>query len=116
MDIRKLINIIDDAEQEAMIAASEYESKHFAGGSCGACGFAWVILFEYDEKVIKGNTTMGRLLKRIGIEQNHERRFQVWNPSGVATQNVDTLEQGARAFAKVLNDNGFYAYVESRLD
>jgi hypothetical protein len=80
------------------------------------CGFAWVNLYEYQGQKLKGNTKIGRALKAAGIEQNWQRVFSVWNPSKFPTQNVDTLEAGARAAAEVLQKYGFVAYAGSRLD
>jgi hypothetical protein len=40
----------------------------------------------------------------------------MWNPSKFGCQNVDTLEEGARAAAAVFKSYGFEAYAGSRLD
>ena len=44
------------------------------------------------------------------------KRFSLWNPSKSHFQNIDCKEAGARAAAKVLEDVGFDAYANSRLD
>jgi hypothetical protein len=56
------------------------------------------------------------MLKAAGVRQDYTRAFSVWNPSGLAVQNVDTLEAGADAAAKVFEKYGFKAYSGSRLD
>lgn len=103
-------NIIREGREAAYKAAHTFECDVMKGG-WGACGFAWV---EFHG--IKGNSKIGRMLKSVGIDQNHLRHFYIWNPSGYPTQNIDTLEAGARAFAKVLKHYGFEAYANSRLD
>ena len=114
--VAELKKIIDEAKAVAYMEADAYENKYFADGGWGACGFAWVDIFRYNDKPIKGNTKMGRALKAAGIEQNWQRTFSIWNPSKYPTQNIDTLEAGARAAAKVLERYGFTAYAGSRLD
>ena len=103
--------IITEAEQAAKAAAANYFATMLGGQDGGACGFAWVNIYG-----IKGNTKMGKLLKQAGITQDYSRAFQVWNPSKFPCQNVDTLEAGARAYAKVFEKHGFEAYPGSRLD
>ena len=82
-----------------------------------ACGFAWV---NIDPK-FKGNTRDGKaerkVLKEIGFELDYTgKRFSLWNPSRSHFQNIDCKEAGAIAAAKVLEDVGFDAYANSRLD
>ena len=55
-------------------------------------------------------------MKQAGIRQDYTKAFQLWNPSGMHVQNVDTLEAGAEAAAKVFEKYGFQAYAGSRLD
>ena len=101
----------------AFAAADEFEQKHFPNGGWGACGFAWVTVYPKH----KGNTKLGRAerveLKRLGFEKDWTgKAYQMWNPSKYGTQNVDTLEAGAQAAAKLLQHYGFTAYAGSRLD
>jgi hypothetical protein len=56
------------------------------------------------------------MLKAAGVRQDYTKAFQLWNPSGYGCQNVDTLEAGAEAAAKVFERYGFTAYAGSRLD
>ena len=107
---------MSEAHTAAYEAASEFENKYFPNNGWGMCGFAWVNIYEYQGQKLKGNTKIGRALKSAGIDQNWERVFSVWNPSKFPTQNVDTLEAGARAAAGVLQKYGFVAYAGSRLD
>ena len=108
--------VIENAQAAAYKAALLHEKANFSNGKWGACGFAWVNLVEFEGKQIKGNTKAGKMLKSAGVRQNHERVFYIWNPSRYPTQNVDSLLAGAEAAAKVLRDNGFTAFADSRLD
>ena len=102
--------IIEQAQAEAYKAADEFERKYFPDGGWGACGFAWVDI------PVKGNTKLGRALKAAGVSKHWQSGFQLWNPSKYPTQNIDTLEAGARAAADVLKAHGITAYAGSRLD
>lgn len=114
--VNTLKQMIREATEAAYEAADTFEKTHFPNGGWGACGFAWTNLYEFEGKRIKGNTKIGRMLKQAGIDQSWDRTFQVWNPSKYPTQNVDTLEAGARAAADVFKKYGFTAYAGSRLD
>jgi hypothetical protein len=108
--VEDIKRIVAEACDAAYKAADVYENDVMQG-SWGACGFAWVNIHG-----IKGNTKIGRRMKQAGIGQDWTKAFSIWNPSGYPTQNVDTLEAGARAAAKVLEHYGFRAYAGSRLD
>ena len=114
--VAQLQAMIREAQEAAYEAADTFENTHFPNGGWGACGFAWTNLYEFEGKRIKGNTKIGRALKAAGVRQDYTRSFQIWNPSGYPTQNVDTLEAGARAAADVFRKYGFEAYAGSRLD
>ena len=103
--------IVAEAKGEAYRAASKYFQERLGGRDQFACGFAWVDIFG-----IKGNTKMGRMLKAAGMSKSYRGTFQIWNPSDFGCQNVDTLEAGADAAAKVFERYGFKAYAGSRLD
>ena len=103
--------IVAEAKDAAQRAASVYEQEHFPNGGWGACGFAWVNIYG-----IKGNTKIGKRFALAGVRKDYTGALQRWNPSQYPTQNVDTLEAGARAAAKVLERYGFRAYAGSRLD
>ena len=111
---------IQDIVAEARTAAYEAADRHFrerlGGEDRLACGFAWLNIYKLNGKAIKGNTRVGRAMKAAGIRQDYTRAFQIWNPSRYGCQNVDTLEVGAEAAAKVFEKYGFTAYAGSRLD
>lgn len=106
-----LAEIISEAKRRAYVASVEYSEKYFGGRDGGLCGFSWVSIYD-----VKGNTKLGRTLKRIGIEQDYSRAFSIWNPSGLPVQSVDIKEAGAAAAAEYLRQFGFNAYAGSRLD
>ena len=108
--VEDIKQIVEEACAAAYKAADTYENDVMQGG-WGACGFAWVNIHG-----IKGNTKIGRRMKQAGISKDYTGALQIWNPSQYPTQNVDTLEAGARAAAKVLEHYGFRAYAGSRLD
>lgn len=114
--VAELKNIITEAQEAAYTAADAFENRYFPDGGWGACGFAWTNIYEHNGRKIKGNTKLGRAMKAAGIGQDWTRVFQIWNPSKFPTQNVDTLEAGARAAADVFKRYGFTAYAGSRLD
>ena len=109
--VEDLKTIVAQAKDAAYRAADVFEQEHFPNGGWGACGFAWMNIYG-----IKGNTRIGRKLKQAGVEQSWDKSFQIWNPSSYPTQNIDTLEAGARAAAEVFKRYGFDAYAGSRLD
>lgn len=102
--------ILTEAQNAAYTAADAHENTYYPNNGWGACGFAWVDI------PVKGNTKLGRALKAAGVSKHWRSGFQLWNPSKYPTQNVDTLEAGARAAAEVLNNAGITAYAGSRLD
>jgi len=116
MNVQDLKAMIVEAQDAAYAAADAFEKQYFPNGGWGACGFAWVNIYEHNGVRLKGNTKLGRLLKQAGIEQDWQRVFSIWNPSKYPTQNIDTLEAGARAAADVFKRYGFTAYAGSRLD
>ena len=108
--VEDIKRIVDEACDAAYKAADTYENDVMQGG-WGACGFAWVNIYG-----IKGNTKIGRRMKLAGVGKDYTGALQIWNPSKYPTQNVDTLEAGARAAADVFKRYGFTAYAGSRLD
>jgi len=109
--VEQVKDIVAEASQAATEAATLFFQTKLGGRDQFACGFAWVDILG-----IKGNTKLGRTLKEAGIRQSYNKAFQLWNPSGLYVQNVDTLEAGAEACAQVLRKYGFDAYAGSRLD
>jgi len=105
--------IFNKARVAAEQASQQVYNKY--GTDCGMCGFAWVDIYEFNGEKLKGNTKMGRLLKKAGIEQNWQRTFSQWC-NWYGGQSIDIKEAGARAYANVLKGYGFTAYAGSRLD
>jgi len=103
--------IVREARDAGWAAADEFFRVKLGGVDQYACGFAWVNIYK-----VKGNTKLGRMLKAAGVRQDYTKAFQLWNPAGYPVQNIDTLEEGARAAAKVFEKYGFTAYAGSRLD
>jgi len=103
--------IVREAQEAARKAALDFFQTRLGGRDQYACGFAWVNIYK-----VKGNTKLGKMLKAAGVRQDYTKAFQIWNPSGMPVQNVDTLEAGAEAAAKVFTKYGFEAYAGSRLD
>ncbi len=103
--------MVREARDAAIHAASKFFQERLGGRDQYACGFAWVNIYG-----VKGNTKMGKMLKQAGLRQDYTKAFQIWNPSQLMVQNVDTLEAGAEAAAQVFKRYGFEAYAGSRLD
>ncbi len=104
-------SFVEGAKQEAYRAANKFFQERLGGRDQYACGFAWVTVYE------RGNTKMGRALKEAGFRPAYGGGLQLWNPSGLGVQNVDTLEAGAEAAADFLTQTlGVKAYAGSRLD
>jgi hypothetical protein len=99
-----------EATQAAEAAAAKFFQEKLGGRDQYACGFAWVSVFE------KASTKLGRKLKEVGFRRSYDGGLQLWNPSNFGCQNVDTLEEGAKAYAEVLKQYGIQAYAGSRLD
>lgn len=104
-------SIVQEAMAEARKAAEQFFQERLGGRDQYACGFAWTNIYG-----VKGNTKLGKMLKAAGVGQDYTRAFQLWNPSKMHVQNVDTLEAGAEAAATVFRKYGFEAYAGSRLD
>lgn len=110
--VEQLKDILAEANLAAMEAATKFFQEKLGGRDQYACGFSWVNIYN-----IKGNTKLGRAMKAAGIEHDaYEKCFQIWNPSKLNCQNVDTKEVGAQAAAEVFRKYGFKAYAGSRLD
>ena len=114
--VEQLEEIVAEARVAAQLAANNYFNKEMGGQDNYPCGFAWVSIYSHDGQKLKGNTKLGRNLKRAGVEQDYRRVFRIYNPSGINCQNIDVKEVGARAAAEVLKRYGFSAYPDSRLD
>lgn len=110
-NIIQVNTIVNEAKQAAREAAEQFFQEKLGGVDQYSCGFAWVDIYG-----VKGNTRLGRAFKAAGIRKSYNGCFQIWNPSEMGVQNIDTLEAGAEAAAKVFEKYGFRAYAGSRLD
>jgi hypothetical protein len=104
---------IQQIKQEAQQAAVEAQQAFLAEfGERAYCGFAWV-----DVYVSRVNSKEANLLKEIGFKRDYKPKcLNLWSPGEYHGQSMDVLEQGAIAFAKVLQKYGFRAYAGSRAD
>jgi len=112
MNVQELKEILVEAQNAATAKSMEYYTKH---GDGWACGFAWVDIYKFEGKSIKGNTKIGKTLKAAGIDQNWQRTFSQWC-NWYGGQSIDIKEAGAQEYVKVLRKYGFEAYAGSRLD
>ena len=105
------IRILESLHQSALVAAAnaetDFRTKH---GEPMYCGFAWVHVSE------KASTKLGRALMKLGFSKAYGGGLRLSNPGGSFTQSMDIKETGAAAYAKVLQDAGINAYMESRAD
>ena len=109
---QQLDRILGEASSAAVEAANKFFQTRLGGKDQYACGFAWV-----DIHGIRANSKLGKQLANFGIKKDSWKKcHSVWDPAGMNIQNIDTKEEGARAFADVLQKYGFRAYVGSRLD
>ena len=116
-------SITQQAETAATRAQQDFLAKWNAntgGNEYGEpmyCGFAWVTVYPEH----KGNTKLGkgerRVLEGMGFRKDWTgKAWQLWNPTGYAGQSMDVKEAGAQAYADVLRQYGFKAYMGSRAD
>lgn len=107
----QVVNIVAEAKLEARLAAEKFFQEKLHGRDQYSCGFAWVDILG-----VRSNSKIGRALALCGFRKSYTRSLQLWNPSAMGVQNIDTLEAGAEAAAKVFERYGFKAYAGSRLD
>ena len=115
------MNIIDihtEATQKAKNAVQEFLDRWNAqtgGNEYGEpmyCGFAWV-----DVAVTRTNSKEAKALARIGFKKSYRpKTMTLWDPAQHRGQSMDCKEQGAHAYAEVLNKYGFRASMGSRAD
>jgi hypothetical protein len=104
-------SMVAGAREAGYQAAMKYFKEQLGGRDQMCCGFAWVTVKE------KASTKLGRALVAAGFRRAHGGGLQLWNPSGLMVQNVDTLARGAEAAAEFLTQTlGVAAYAGSRLD
>lgn len=134
-------SILDEAIEAARDAIRKHVKAHPDNPFAFDCGFAWVIVkpargpfITWLKKQIElcgfKVDSVGNLIPIAGVK-NLERRlaykygrracdggWKFWQPGSdvYSGQSIYAFEAGAKAFAKVLNNYGINAYVDSRLD
>ena len=82
--------------------------------SDGVCGFAWVNVY------VDGRSRVAKMMKEFGMRPDYYGGYQFSSydvaPSAGGSQSMQRKEAACGAFAKVLRDYGFKAYVGSRMD
>ena len=82
--------------------------------SDGVCGFAWVNVY------VDGRSKVAKVMKEFGLRSDYMGGYNFWAsdvaPSARSSQSMQRKEAACGAFAKVLRDYGFEAYVGSRMD
>lgn len=107
MSKQNLNTIIEQAFEAARNASTAHLRQH---GQFDCCGFAWV-------NIKPGTSAIARELKARGeARKSYYGGVDVWDPGKTMTQNMSAKEAGATAFAKVLQDAGYKAYMMSRMD
>lgn len=98
-----------DAAQKA---AQAFADKHMGGRDGGACGFAWVNVYD-----VRSNSKLGKALAEVGFRKGYPSGLQLWNKWWMG-QSVDAAEHGATAYAAVMKEElGLEKiYSGSRLD
>ena len=95
----------------ACTAAKAFSDKHFGGSDGGACGFAWVNVYQ-----VRSNSKLGKALAEVGFRKGYGGGLQLWNQWWPG-QSVDAAEHGATAYAAVIKEElQLEAYSGSRLD
>lgn len=110
-----LQEILDDALAAGVAAGNQKLMDWFDGHDGGACGFAWVDIYDDQGNKIRANSKLGKALEANGIEKNYAGVHYHWG-GGMHCQNIDAKEAACQAFADVFEQHGFVAYVGSRLD
>lgn len=100
------------AMDAAQKAAQAFADKHMGGRDGGACGFAWVNVYE-----VRSNSKLGKALQEVGFRKGYPSGLQLWNRWWNG-QSVDAAEHGATAYATVMKEElGLdKIYSGSRLD
>ena len=119
-DIRAILQESLDAASTAAKSWLDDWNASTGGNQYGEpmyCGFAWVIVYPQH----KGNTKLGkgerRVLEQMGFRKDWTgKAWQLWNSTGYNGQSMDVKEAGAQAYADVLRQYGFKAYMGSRAD
>ena len=115
------MNILDihtEASQAAKNAVGQFLTdwrSKTGGNEYGEpmyCGFAWV-----DVNVDRTNSKEAKALASVGFRKSHRPKMMtMWDPAEHRGQSMDCKEVGASAYAEVLRNHGFDAYMGSRAD
>jgi hypothetical protein len=106
------VDQIEKAKVIARDASVDFFIKKLNGKDQFACGFAWV-----DVYVDRTNSAQAKELIKAGFKKDYKPKcLSMWNPGGLAVQNIDAKEAGADAMAAYLQTLGLKAYAGSRLD
>lgn len=104
--------IVAQAVAIAQQESQRYYQQRLEGRDQMMCGFAWV-----DVYVDRTNSKQAKELIKAGFRKDYKPKcLSMWNPGGLAIQNIDAKEAGAQAMARFLQQQGFEAYAGSRLD
>lgn len=99
--------VYQNARNCADKAEKEFTAKY---GVPFFCGFAYVIIPNARQPFVKW-------LKANNIGSKHYKGgWCIWNPNENPTQSMDIKIEGAKAFVKSLQDQGFTCHYESRPD
>lgn len=111
IDLKLFVNVHNEAVNIAKSAAQTELNK--MGGDRGACGFAWVNIWN-----VRKNSKLGKVLETLGYSKNYEGAMNLWNPSGLGCQNIDAKESGANAYVHHMKKTfpQLTIYSGSRLD
>ena len=111
--VEELQFMFDEGFDKAERACNAYLAQY---GDRDSCGFAWVIIEQFNGKKIDGRQKIAKTLKSLdGVRKGYDG-ITVWNPANSPTQCISALEAGARAFAEHINQYGFKSYMNSRVD
>ena len=111
--VEELQFMFNEGFSKAERACDAYLAQY---GDRDSCGFAWVIIEQFNGKKIDGRQKIAKTLKSLdGVRKGYDG-ITVWNPAKSPTQSISALEAGARAFAVHLNQYGFKSYMNSRVD
>ena len=104
---------VEQIAKEAKLAADKAQSDAIADGrEDGYCGFGWVEVY-----VDRTNSREAKALEKMGFSKSYKpRRMQLWKPGCYNGQSMTIHEIGADAYAEVLQNYGFKAYMHSRAD
>ena len=106
MDIQAIHN---EAQTAAINAEQAFIAQH---GEPMYCGFAWVDVF-----VARTNSKEAKELLKVGFKKSWRAKcLNLWTCGNYHGQSMDVKEAGAHAYAEVLTNYGFRAYMGARAD